>query len=132
MGYDAAGGQGGQGASSRQRRNGNPGIEICGRPGRRGGARRAIRYPPSAAQGSAERASSYTFQRPRVGRPADTRRRAASERQSRSQRAPRVRFLRRVVRLHRRSEEHTSELQSRENLVCRLLLEKKKIKTRTH
>src|SRR5690606_39809359 len=29
-----------------------------------------------------------------------------------------------------RSEEHTSELQSRENLVCRLLLEKKKQKTR--
>src|SRR5690606_41901466 len=28
-------------------------------------------------------------------------------------------------RLHCRSEEHTSELQSRENLVCRLLLEKK-------
>src|SRR5690606_39994029 len=27
-----------------------------------------------------------------------------------------------------RSEEHTSELQSRENLVCRLLLEKKKYK----
>src|SRR5690606_40007070 len=27
---------------------------------------------------------------------------------------------------HPRSEEHTSELQSRENLVCRLLLEKKK------
>src|SRR5207302_9229748 len=27
---------------------------------------------------------------------------------------------------YRRSEEHTSELQSRENLVCRLLLEKKK------
>src|SRR5207302_9342320 len=37
-----------------------------------------------------------------------------------------------VVELHahggafHRSEEHTSELQSRENLVCRLLLEKKK------
>src|SRR5690606_42149213 len=30
-----------------------------------------------------------------------------------------------------RSEEHTSELQSRENLVCRLLLEKKNKKTRT-
>src|SRR5690606_41279958 len=30
-----------------------------------------------------------------------------------------------------RSEEHTSELQSRENLVCRLLLEKKKKKKRT-
>src|SRR5690606_14898409 len=29
-----------------------------------------------------------------------------------------------------RSEEHTSELQSRENLVCRLLLEKKKTETR--
>src|SRR5690606_42100110 len=28
--------------------------------------------------------------------------------------------------LNSRSEEHTSELQSRENLVCRLLLEKKK------
>src|SRR5690606_41122269 len=30
----------------------------------------------------------------------------------------------------RRSEEHTSELQLRENLVCRLLLEKKKEKTK--
>src|SRR6266511_5286875 len=29
-------------------------------------------------------------------------------------------------RMDVRSEEHTSELQSRENLVCRLLLEKKK------
>src|SRR5690242_20814804 len=28
---------------------------------------------------------------------------------------------------HRRSEEHTSELQSHVNLVCRLLLEKKKV-----
>src|SRR5256886_12375546 len=30
---------------------------------------------------------------------------------------------------HHRSEEHTSELQSQSNLVCRLLLEKKKKKT---
>src|SRR5690349_22328067 len=30
-----------------------------------------------------------------------------------------------------RSEEHTSELQSRRDLVCRLLLEKKKKKTKT-
>src|SRR2546428_5138338 len=30
-----------------------------------------------------------------------------------------------------RSEEHTSELQSRSDLVCRLLLEKKKTKTKT-
>src|SRR5690606_39521688 len=33
---------------------------------------------------------------------------------------------RKLVQHLRRSEEHTSELQSRENLVCRLLLEKKK------
>src|SRR3712207_8843587 len=32
----------------------------------------------------------------------------------------------------RRSEEHTSELQSRQYLVCRLLLEKKKQKHRDH
>src|SRR3712207_7738032 len=31
-----------------------------------------------------------------------------------------------------RSEEHTSELQSRQYLVCRLLLEKKKINSTTH
>src|SRR5690349_22193210 len=34
-------------------------------------------------------------------------------------------------RLTARSEEHTSELQSRRDLVCRLLLEKKNIKTLT-
>src|SRR2546428_1901241 len=33
---------------------------------------------------------------------------------------------------HHRSEEHTSELQSRSDLVCRLLLEKKKKRTRQH
>src|SRR2546428_3351172 len=33
------------------------------------------------------------------------------------------------IRPRRRSEEHTSELQSRSDLVCRLLLEKKKIQT---
>src|SRR2546430_9121305 len=32
----------------------------------------------------------------------------------------------RTCRLEKRSEEHTSELQSQSNLVCRLLLEKKK------
>src|SRR2546430_2898407 len=34
--------------------------------------------------------------------------------------------LRRSCRRSKRSEEHTSELQSQSNLVCRLLLEKKK------
>src|SRR5436309_7425385 len=41
-------------------------------------------------------------------------------RSARGKRRPAFRF--------ERSEEHTSELQSRENLVCRLLLEKKKKK----
>src|SRR5690606_40026866 len=34
--------------------------------------------------------------------------------------------VKRLIGRRFRSEEHTSELQSRENLVCRLLLEKKK------
>src|SRR2546425_2704452 len=37
----------------------------------------------------------------------------------------------RIVNIDRRSEEHTSELQSLAYLVCRLLLEKKKKNTRT-
>src|SRR3712207_8635673 len=40
--------------------------------------------------------------------------------------APRDAPARERERLARRSEEHTSELQSRQYLVCRLLLEKKK------
>src|SRR5690242_21196844 len=44
----------------------------------------------------------------------------------------RARLLRRVNSRHGlRSEEHTSELQSHVNLVCRLLLEKKKKKSHT-
>src|SRR2546421_9028411 len=38
----------------------------------------------------------------------------------------------RVKVAYQRSEEHTSELQSRSDLVCRLLLEKKKKKKTTH
>src|SRR2546429_6124039 len=63
----------------------------------------------------------------------------------RSQVPPQPPDLQPLVRLHRefraaalarrggarRSEEHTSELQSRLHLVCRLLLEKKKKHTRT-
>src|SRR2546422_2363849 len=37
----------------------------------------------------------------------------------------------RIYEQEHRSEEHTSELQSRLHLVCRLLLEKKKTKTHT-
>src|SRR5690606_6239302 len=40
--------------------------------------------------------------------------------------------LNRSLEIDQRSEEHTSELQSRENLVCRLLLEKKKKKKQQH
>src|SRR5258707_11971613 len=38
----------------------------------------------------------------------------------------------RALAIPKRSEEHTSELQSRQYLVCRLLLEKKKTKTFRH
>src|SRR2546430_6297363 len=41
-----------------------------------------------------------------------------------------LRVLRKIPR-DKRSEEHTSELQSQSNLVCRLLLEKKKNNQRT-
>src|SRR5438552_12571152 len=41
---------------------------------------------------------------------------------------PRYLTLRRGIYATRRSEEHTSELQSPDHLVCRLLLEKKKKK----
>src|SRR5258706_9475567 len=39
-------------------------------------------------------------------------------------------FSRCIFEVHGRSEEHTSELQSLTNLVCRLLLEKKKTSTK--
>src|SRR3712207_7879980 len=49
--------------------------------------------------------------------------RSSSRRASQMQRGRQVAF---VLRAASRSEEHTSELQSRQYLVCRLLLEKKK------
>src|SRR5438034_180273 len=42
-----------------------------------------------------------------------------------------VEYRRALLKNHRRSEEHTSELQSHSDLVCRLLLEKKKKKKNT-
>src|SRR5438445_9208701 len=48
----------------------------------------------------------------------------------RSMRSARSESASRVVAGLGRSEEHTSELQSRQYLVCRLLLEKKKKKTK--
>src|SRR2546427_5870129 len=48
--------------------------------------------------------------------------------QGQQREAQRERDQRPLEKPHRRSEEHTSELQSQSNLVCRLLLEKKKKK----
>src|SRR3712207_7881543 len=60
----------------------------------------------------------------------DRGRRALRERQG--ARGEVQRRPRRGRRPGRRSEEHTSELQSRQYLVCRLLLEKKKYELQSH
>src|SRR5204862_3603936 len=60
----------------------------------------------------------------RVGRAKSCMRKASSPRRS----AGLARGCGRAAPFRPRSEEHTSELQSRRDLVCRLLLEKKKIK----
>src|SRR5258708_26319465 len=56
----------------------------------------------------------------------DGRRRRARLRPPRSRRGGGLRQTARGLRPEARSEEHTSELQSPDHLVCRLLLEKKK------
>src|SRR5690606_3388020 len=58
----------------------------------------------------------------------DRMRNGASPERDRAYFEANVKFLQRLDAV--RSEEHTSELQSRENLVCRLLLEKKNKQTR--
>src|SRR2546422_5796906 len=65
--------------------------------------------------------------RPASAQAAETRPRRS--RQRRCRRGRRTSIVRRPRR--QRSEEHTSELQSRLHLVCRLLLEKKKKKKNT-
>src|SRR5690606_41701482 len=67
----------------------------------------------------------------RRGRPRARPRSAVGAQRVRACRGRPTLAFRRVARaIAERSEEHTSELQSRENLVCRLLLEKKKKKDR--
>src|SRR5688572_33314390 len=51
---------------------------------------------------------------------------AGNQREAHGKRQASLRALNRVTHQLARSEEHTSELQSQSNLVCRLLLEKKK------
>src|SRR2546422_5261715 len=84
---------------------------------------------PSAADGSGRRRASAPAAAPRSSATRGTVTPAA--RGSRPDLTPLTSFL--PGRLYRstgsRSEEHTSELQSRLHLVCRLLLEKKKKKT---
>src|SRR2546422_5424026 len=58
--------------------------------------------------------------------PSRGRRRRRRSRRSRRDPHPDPEPLREPIHLRERSEEHTSELQSRLHLVCRLLLEKKK------
>src|SRR5688572_31869551 len=72
---------------------------------------------------------------PRRTRPASTAgREREPARHSCCTTAVRIRPLRsQIITVAARSEEHTSELQSQSNLVCRLLLEKKKTQQRnTH
>src|SRR3712207_8900529 len=65
--------------------------------------------------------------RPGVPNSARTRSAAATRLRSAGRTSSHLRVLRPQSGLaHNRSEEHTSELQSRQYLVCRLLLEKKK------
>src|SRR5688572_32740892 len=56
----------------------------------------------------------------------------ALRRRDRTNAALRIRHARVAFEQRIRSEEHTSELQSQSNLVCRLLLEKKKKSSLTH
>src|SRR5690606_41648382 len=63
---------------------------------------------------------------PRVPQGRVRRVRGGCHSRSPAHRLVRRRHRRSADRQRTRSEEHTSELQSRENLVCRLLLEKKK------
>src|SRR3712207_8625927 len=63
----------------------------------------------------------------RRGVPADRELRAEPAHHGSDDAAPPRRGVRRGARGRLRSEEHTSELQSRQYLVCRLLLEKKNI-----
>src|SRR5688572_31461549 len=81
-----------------------------------------LRRPPRSTLFPTRRSSDLRGER---GRQVEQQRRAVLQRVEVDDAVHRVVA---VVRVQRRSEEHTSELQSQSNLVCRLLLEKKKKK----
>src|SRR3712207_6877081 len=96
---------------------------------------RSTLFPYTTLFRSADRRGGEAGRQGRVGR-AETVRRAPRRRRDRDD-DPELRRVRQGAGDDRdaggrgRSEEHTSELQSRQYLVCRLLLEKKKIEKTT-
>src|SRR6266511_5376412 len=105
---------------------------------RRGPGTRRLTPAASDLRGGLRRTPRALSLRPSMGKAESRLRQAGAARcgRHRSERLPRTRPRSAGPRAavageshgRPRSEEHTSELQSRENLVCRLLLEKKKKK----
>src|SRR3712207_8476106 len=94
---------------------------------------RSTLFPYTTLFRSPEPVAERRRQQTRPGRRADERERRDVERQRPSRRAlPDDDVEAEVLQRRVRSEEHTSELQSRQYLVCRLLLEKKKITYKGH
>src|SRR5690606_41275267 len=79
-----------------------------------------VTVPPAALPTTSGSTRAFRATRPAIGFAAQSCEPMRAVDRDRDPGFPRPRF--------HRSEEHTSELQSRENLVCRLLLEKKKKK----
>src|SRR3989442_433476 len=104
------GARGGGAAGAVGVRAGRGAVVGRGAVGGRGGGRGVRRVPRAAARAGHSRLS------------------LRIRRSDGRERSPRDASAARAVPARRRSEEHTSELQSRPHLVCRLLLEKKKKK----
>src|SRR5690242_21024184 len=92
-----------------------------------------IRRPPRSTLFPSRRSSDLSWSRrgPTVARTNDVRS-ARPERLNSDRYSPRSSLAAQEPARSLRSEEHTSELQAHVNLVCRLLLEKKKKKTNRH
>src|SRR2546430_1645685 len=135
-----AGGRAGPGLGPRPRARGAHAARRRGhapaQPPRHGPAwsdRRPGVPAAAAGRGAAGRRVHLSGRRPALGRRPSTSHVSRSTKRPNEQRATsnvrRGRRARALDRAWHRSEEHTSELQSQSNLVCRLLLEKKKKKT---